>query len=525
MYAQAPSILMEEQRSPELSAECASSSSVKDVDTFKDAKLLQKESEEWDMEMNFTKETAEDREFIASFGLDPDAASEPGEWNVGSQHATEQAKSDSAWSDIPVVQASSSKILVDAMTQWRCFIASESPQEESERLRALRQSLEEDLKATPSCKELVGDVRLLRFLRGCKLNVSEAALKYREMLQLRKTHQLDPIRSRIIDENLHPEQFPHYDKVVSNVPFAHSFDACEAVDSSPMEINVFSFELTGFIDLKGLEMSVSNDEWMEFLAYELEYRSIQLDRLSREKECLVQTVFVKDLGGFSFLRGYPTRILTLFRNSIALATACYPETIRVTLFLNAPWLFHRLWRSLSPYLQQTQLNKIDMRGSETYESLLQMLGGRDQLPTLMGGKSTSISIPRTGLLAGDSYALLCEHGAVEVDISARKSLQIPFRTLLNDTVCWEFLVQNLDVDFEVRLRTQGEQGGASEWAILTRTRVPHGEQVTGEYRATEDATIVLVWDNSYSWARSKRIAYKAKVVRATHDFSRLDTSV
>lgn len=431
-------------------------------------------------------------------------------------------------------------LLVDATTQWRCYIASKSPEEEFEKLRgkytlymhiivsilcllALRQSLEEDLKAFPPYKEVVGDVRLLRFLRGCKLNVSEAALKYREMLQLRQRHQLDPIRNRILDENLHPEQFPHYDKIVSNVPFAHSFDAFETPNSFITEYNVFSFELTGYVDLKSLDTSISNDEWIEFLFYEMEYRSLQLDRLSREKECLVQTIFVKDLNGFSFLRGYPTRILTLFRNSIALATACYPETIRVTFFLHAPWLFHRLWRSLSPYLQQTQLNKIDMRGSETYESLLQMLGGRDGLPTLMGGKNTSISIPPTGLLARDSYALLCEHGAVEADITARKSLQIPFRTLLNDTVCWEFQVQHLDVDFEVRSRTQGEQGGALECVIMPRIRAVQGEQVTGEYRAIDDATIVLVWDNTSSWMRSKRIAYKAKVVRATHEFSTLDT--
>lgn len=79
------------------------------------------------------------------------------------------------------------------------------------------------------------------------------------------------------------------------------------------------------------------------------------------------------------------------------------------------------------------------------------------------------------------------------------------------------------MDFEVRLRTQGEQGGALECVIMPRIRAVQGEQVTGEYRAIEDATIVLVWDNTSSWMRSKRIAYKAKVVRATHEFSTLDT--
>jgi hypothetical protein len=37
---------------------------------------------------------------------------------------------------------------------------------------ALRQSLEDDLKACQQFPELTGDVRLLRFLRGNKMNVS-----------------------------------------------------------------------------------------------------------------------------------------------------------------------------------------------------------------------------------------------------------------------------------------------------------------------------------------------------------------
>jgi hypothetical protein len=39
-----------------------------------------------------------------------------------------------AFSEIPVVQSSSSKILVDANTEWRCYISSDNPQEEKDKL-------------------------------------------------------------------------------------------------------------------------------------------------------------------------------------------------------------------------------------------------------------------------------------------------------------------------------------------------------------------------------------------------------
>ena len=96
-----------------------------------------------------------------------------------------------ALSDIPVFQSSSSKILVDENTEWRGYISSDNPQEEKDKLcgtftrisfnrvmeisklfKALRQSLEQELKACQQFPELTGDVRLLRFLRGNKMNVS-----------------------------------------------------------------------------------------------------------------------------------------------------------------------------------------------------------------------------------------------------------------------------------------------------------------------------------------------------------------
>ena len=42
---------------------------------------------------------------------------------------------EASFSEIPVVQASSSKILVDEHSEWRCFISSENPDEEKEKLQ------------------------------------------------------------------------------------------------------------------------------------------------------------------------------------------------------------------------------------------------------------------------------------------------------------------------------------------------------------------------------------------------------
>ncbi|TMW65864.1 hypothetical protein Poli38472_003629 [Pythium oligandrum] len=421
----------------------------------------------------------------------------------------------STFSEIPVVQASASKILVDDDTEWRCFIQSENPEEEKENLRALRQSLEEELK---DCKfqELAGDVRLLRFLRGHKQNVSTAATKYREMLGLRKQYLLDDIRRAIVDRSLPPDEFPGFQKIVPHLPFLHAYDLTDVEHD-----HVFYFEMTGYADFRGLLEQVSDDEWMQFCLYEMEYRAIRLDQLSRKAERMVQTIFVRDLSGFSIARFDP-RILKRFRQIIKLVTTCYPETNYETLSLNMPWIFHKIWNAIKPMLQETQLSKIHMSAT-AYSHLVELVGGREPLPKLLGGKSTTHVIPQTGFLGRNSYLLLCEDGATQADIKAGGTLQLPFRIMANDTVCWEYEVKGHDIEFSVKLRTQGE-GGAQEVDKVAKTRVAAGQTVAGSYTTNEEGTVVLSWDNGYSWTRGKTVAYKAKVVKATHDFSCLDIS-
>jgi hypothetical protein len=446
-----------------------------------------------------------------------------------------------SFSDIPVVQASASKMIVDDATEWQCFILSENPEQEKDNLRgmphhsvsycshglltsrglfflsvsALRMSLEEELKDS-KFPELVGDVRLLRFLRGHKQNVAVAATKFRDMIAQRKALHLDEIRTAIVEKNLGPDDFPGFAKLIQHIPFLHAYDLMDATND-----HVFYFEMSGYADFKSLVEQLTDDEWTQYFLYEMEYRAMKLDQLSRKNEKLVKTVFVRNLQGFSIARFHP-RLLARVVNSIRIATACYPETTHETLLLHTPWIFHKIWSAIQPKLAETQLSKIHM-GSDAFVHLVELLGGRERLPKLLGGKNLAHVIPQTGFLGRDSFVLLCEDGATQAEIKAGGTLQLPFRIATNDTICWEYEVRAHDIDFSVKLRTQGD-GGAVEVDKVPKVRVAAGESIAGSYTAGEDGTVVLSWDNAYSWTRGKTVAYKAKVVKATHDFSCLDIS-
>lgn len=288
------------------------------------------------------------------------------------------------------------------------------------------------------------------------------------------------------------------------------------------QTHVFYFEMSGYADFRGLVEDVSDDEWQTFFLYEMEYRALKLDQLSRTHERLVQSIFVRDLTGFSIARFNP-RLLKRMQSVLAIATKCYPETTRETIILHTPWIFHKIWNTITTkLLQETQLRKIHM-GGDSHAHLVELVGGRDRLPKLLGGKDAAHAIPQTGFLGRNSYVLLCEDGATQADIKAGGTLQLPFRMNVNDTICWEYEVKAHDVDFGVKFRTQG-MGGAEEAEKIPVTRTANGKTVAGSFTATEEGTVVLTWDNSFSWTRGKSVAYKAKVVKSTHDFSCLDIS-
>ncbi|KAL3666071.1 hypothetical protein V7S43_008862 [Phytophthora oleae] len=430
----------------------------------------------------------------------------------------EQTETVDGLSEIPVVHGSASKVLVDENSGWRCFIASENAQEEKNQLHALRLSLEEELKTERHAKyvELVGDVRLLRFLRGYKMNVSVAATKYREMLALRQKLKLDDIRDDIASNNMVPDEFPHFQKIIPHLPFLDTYDIFSAHDG-----HVFYFEMTGYADLQKLLTDVTEEEWQTFFLYSMEYRAMKLDQLSRQNETLVQTIMVRDLSGFSFARFNP-KLLKRLKPLVSIATKCYPESMHRVLVLHAPWIFDKVWSAVKAMLQETQLRKVFMEGN-SLERLLELAGSRDKLPKLLGGRSTTHAIPQTGFLGRNAFLLLCEDGATQADIKAGGTLQLPFRMNANDTLCWEYVLKERDIVFAVKFRTQGV-GGAEENDKVAPEKVTSGTPISSSFTATEDGTVVLSWDNSFSWTRGKTVAYKAKVVKSTHDFSSLDIS-
>lgn len=116
---------------------------------------------------------------------------------------------------------------------------------ESQALVEIKTDLASELRQAKPYEEMVGDIRLLRFLRGYNLNVPLAAKHYRAFLQWRTQVGMDAIRDEIVAKNWSTVDFPGYKELVKYIPFVNMYDVCDR------DGNIICYERSGYIDTPG----------------------------------------------------------------------------------------------------------------------------------------------------------------------------------------------------------------------------------------------------------------------------------
>ena len=151
--------------------------------------------------------------------------------------------------------------------------------EEVSKLAEMREILGEQLHRAGQYPEVVGDRKLLRFLRGHDYNVSKACEMMANFLTWRREACVDDIRRNIIENGMnHPSLFPHAKKILELVPqivIAH--DALD-IYGSPISLEQYSFSPSNVLKL------ITLSEYLEFITYTLEFKSMVLEQMSEAME-------------------------------------------------------------------------------------------------------------------------------------------------------------------------------------------------------------------------------------------------
>lgn len=154
--------------------------------------------------------------------------------------------------------------------------------EEEKLIQVVRGRCAKELAEVIPFPEVVGDRRIIRFIRAKSRNANgleQSIQLYRDFLIWRKENNVDLIRNRIVYEGYNnPLAFPHGQIILDLQPTI--VIAPEATDKrgQPIVLEIFGRNPASLLD------KVSISDYVQFLVYCLEFRAIVLEQISDSHE-------------------------------------------------------------------------------------------------------------------------------------------------------------------------------------------------------------------------------------------------
>lgn len=233
---------------------------------------------------------------------------------------------------------------------------------ESKSIKRLRQLLGTALTTGRHAQfpEVVGDISLLRFLRGNKGNVAAAAGLFHDHLAMRRRFHLDDCRDRCVAQMYAPGGVKFYQEQMINGALVRAY--------LPMEYNcgmslrgdpVSAIWYTGG-RLGRLLRENGREKVLDFTVESFVRRQIQLDMLSRHQGRLTRVlVFLQCLGGlWRLLAPGPER--DFFSLNIG---STMPEMSSKVYMIDASWAMRTVWHHFKNYMKSVK-DRMELLGPE-----------------------------------------------------------------------------------------------------------------------------------------------------------------
>lgn len=211
---------------------------------------------------------------------------------------------------------------------------------------------------------VIGDRKLLRFLRGHFYNIDKCVQLLHKFLQWREKENLEKVRQDILLNGMNtPVLFPGGEKIMSLIPqVVIGADYLDRI-GSPFSLEQFNFSPTEI--LKQITLA----EYILFLTYCLEHKSLVLEQLSEERErnilakagedssmvppslygVLLGTCVIRDLKAVG-LEHLSTQGMNIINAVVQLASDNFPEMMSKCYMVNTPWVFTWSWVAIKQFL-------------------------------------------------------------------------------------------------------------------------------------------------------------------------------
>ncbi|EFX85396.1 hypothetical protein DAPPUDRAFT_238038 [Daphnia pulex] len=299
---------------------------------------------------------------------------------------------------------------------------------------------------------------------------------------------------------------------------ARSYNVAEA---EKMLRAVIYISAQGNMDLRGIFQSITKKDFMRFQAYTTERINKEMReeslRTGTNKNC--QVVFIGDMTGLSMRQMTYKPVMDAGSEQTKVYESNYPENIRRMFIINGNVVTGMKLRS------QTTLDKIRIFGYDKEEwtaALLEEIEA-DNLPLHYGGTMVDPDgdpkCPSKFNMGGEvPYSYYLSNSApvpkdymetINIIAGAGGFKKLKYKIdVANSILRWEFMTEGGDIGFKVYYKSAEE--GIVDLVPLSRIE-SHLITEEGQYICEDPGKYVVVFDNTFSILRPKKVRYYVAV--------------
>ncbi|XP_076654593.1 SEC14-like protein 4 [Halictus rubicundus] len=347
---------------------------------------------------------------------------------------------------------------------------------------------------------------LVRWLRARKWDVAAAEKMLRESVEWRRQWDVEKLSEWVapqILENYLPHGLSGFDK-----------------DGAPVVVVYFDA-----LDLYGILHVVSRRDMIKVTIKHLEqYLKICREQMQKHGPAAGQVVVIFDMQGFN-LRQYLWRpagevVITLLQ----MYEANYPEILKICYIINAPKVFAFAFSVAKKFMNEYTLSKIQIYKADPSKWQAAIFNNveRNQVPAIFGGTlkdpdgnpKLGTKIRLGGKVPKEMYmnniekdrqtdfttVTIRKGGKLELDMHASE---------MGSLLSWEFRSDDHDIKFGILKK---DTDGSKKEIIPIRRVAAHQLDEIGILNCEVPATYSIVFDNSYSLLRNKKIHYSVRVI-------------
>ncbi|XP_015904783.2 retinal-binding protein [Parasteatoda tepidariorum] len=381
--------------------------------------------------------------------------------------------------------------------------AKEIEEEERKKLAELKESL------GPNLQSAYTDAHILSFLRARLLNVKDA--------------------EKLLKTDYNMKKFLNIQELVNDydVTSISKDYSCSSVIGCDKEGSLVRVMNMGLCDVKGYVHCISTVEHLKVFLWFLENDL----KLCEKRESQIQMVYILDLAHIN---------LSVFLHKPALDTGLvalnllqdhFHDLIKVVYVVNAPPLFHSSLKVIKPVIQDSLYRKIKIYNSDGFQEELLKHIDADILPVYLGGRKKGDD-PLGKQLVGlggeipqsyypDNLLDPTEDGVIHCTVAAGSSVSFRFPMVQERTlITYQFQAKENDigvclfVDDDVVIEKQKRKGEdvskLMQLVPIIRSQC-HLCPESGGFVTWFTGTLVVYFDNTYSWMSSKEVTFKVNL--------------